>query len=117
MALTLTTRCSGNLCIANLEGQLTLGPMLLRLSREVDSALTHSNATGLILDLSKLSDIDSAGLGELVNIYKSATDRQCRVAVSGATARTRELFDVTRLNEFFSCFDDEAAAELALRKG
>jgi anti-sigma B factor antagonist len=116
MGLTLTTHCSGNVCIASLEGQMTLGPMLLRLSRELDSTLTHNQASGLILELSKLDDIDSAGLGELVNMYKSASDRRCRVAVTGANRRIREMFDVTRLSEFFSCYDDQASAESALRR-
>jgi anti-sigma B factor antagonist len=116
MALSLTTRTEGQFCIGELEGRLTLGPMLRRFSLEVETLLVQAMPPGLILDLAKVQDMDSAGLGELVKVHQIAATHKCRLALSGANARIRQMFEITRLNELFSCYDDLAGAESGLRR-
>lgn len=114
--LSLTTRHANGICIAALEGKFTLSPKLSKVTAEIGSILKTTPASGLILDLSQVDDIDSAGLGELVNLYRTASDQQCKLAVSGARQRIQDMFAVTRLSEFFPCYPDDAAAEAALRR-
>ena len=115
MALSLTTRTEGRFCIGELEGQLTLGPMLRRFSLALETMLVQGMPAGLILDLAKIEDMDSAGLGELVKVHQIAGTHQCKLALSGANPRIRQMFEITRLNELFTCYDDLAGAEASLR--
>ena len=115
-SLSLTTRHANGICIAAIEGKLTLSPELAKVSAEIGAVLKRNPSSGLILDLSQVDDIDSAGLGELVNLYRTASDQQCKVAVAGARQRIQDMFGITRLGEFFPCYSNDAEAEAALRR-
>jgi anti-sigma B factor antagonist len=116
MSLSLTTRFAGDICTASLEGELKRGPMLAKLSAEIDVTLWRKPAKGLILDLGGVSDLDSAGLGELVKIYQLASARHCQTVIASANARVREMFAITRLDDLLPCHADAPAAELAVRR-
>ena len=114
MSLSLTTRMEGSVCHAAIAGSLTLGPMLVEMSRTLDGVLEKARADGLVLNLADVSEIDSAGLGELVNIYKNSSDRRIRIAVTGGSARIKEMLAVTHLNELLPHYESEDAATSAV---
>lgn len=115
MPLSMTTRASGNILISALVGSLTLGPTLIRLTRELEANLESGAFGGLLLDLRAIEDTDSAGLGELVKIHQLAGRHHCRLALAGANPRLTEMLHITRLQELFACYPDDAQAESALR--
>src|SRR5947209_9193987 len=116
MPISLTTHCEASICVAVLEGPLTLSPKLARMSRELAEALERFHATGIVVDLSAVDDMDSAGLGELVNIYKSAIDRKLRVVFTGMNHRIAEMMDMTRLDDLLRSYQSWADAEAASPK-
>ena len=117
MSLSLTTRSSGEVCFASVSGQLTLGPFLNKLPPELKIAISPQSVRALIVNLAEVSDIDSAGLGELVNIYKIATDRQLKLGLTGVNRRTRDMLALTHLDGLLPVYETEQDAETAVRSG
>jgi len=68
----------------------------------------------VLLDLRQVEFIDSTGLGVLVSLLKQMGPGG-KVAVAGANAAVRRLFQITRLDSLFLLCDstDEAHAALA----
>ena len=64
----------------------------------------------LLLDLSHVRYVDSAGLGEMVQALVAATNRGGALKLLHVTDRLNDLLILTRLLTVFNCFDDEADA-------
>jgi anti-anti-sigma factor len=54
-----------------------------------------------ILDLTEVPYIDSAGLGLIVSHYVRCQGRGVRLVVAGAGPRVVQLFELTRVDQFF----------------
>ena len=91
-------------------GKLTLGPQLRRFGRQAQAIFEDHRPRGLLLDFKLLGEIDSAGLGELVILYTTASSKECRVCVLHPSARILRLFETTKLSGILRCFDDDAEA-------
>lgn len=64
----------------------------------------------LILDLAEVSFMDSSGLSVLVSAFKAARAKNGDVALLHLNPTVRSLIELTRLQQIFAIFDDEAAA-------
>ena len=106
----LSSRHAGKIAVVRLDGRLTLSPALHKLKPRVDTILASNSSTGLVLDLSAVPDIDSAGIGELLTIHTSATRRGMRVALASVDRRVTEVLEITRLDGIFTICDDEKSA-------
>ena len=106
----LSSRHAGKIAVVRLDGRLTLSPALHKLKPRVDTILASNSSTGLVLDLSAVPDIDSAGIGELLTIHTSATRRGMRVALASVNRRVTEVLEITRLDGIFTICDDEKSA-------
>lgn len=64
----------------------------------------------VVIDLSRISWLNSAGLGSLVKAHSSCSNRQGWVRLTGTGKRIKDLFLVTKLAFVFETFDtvDEA---------
>ena len=64
----------------------------------------------IILDLSRVSYVDSSGIGTIVELKRRAMRDQSPVVLVGLQNRVRSLFEITRLDKFFDITDtiDEA---------
>jgi anti-anti-sigma factor len=109
-AVILSSRHAGKVAVVRLDGRLTLSPALHKLKPRVDTILASNPSTGLVLDLSAVPDIDSAGVGELLTIHTSATRRGMRVALANVNRRVAEVLEITRLDGIFAICDDEKSA-------
>ena len=87
-----------------------LSPALHQLKARIDKLIAAKTTSGLILDLSAVPDIDSAGVGELLTIHTSATRRGLKVALTGVNRRVQEVLDITRLDGIFAVCPDEKSA-------
>lgn len=106
----MSSRHAGKIAVVRLDGRLTLSPALHKLKPRVDTILASNSSTGLVLDLSAVPDIDSAGIGELLTIHTSATRRGMRVALASVNRRVTEVLEITRLDGIFTICDDEKSA-------
>ncbi len=95
------------------RGSMTLGPELIAFAAAARTLLDRGPAA-FVLDIGGVNAIDSAGLGEIVNIYSSAARRGIRFAVAGAAPRLREMIAVTHLDEVLQCYSDRQSALAAM---
>ncbi len=87
------------------------GPLTLSNSFEFQELIRSDSATSLILDLSGVPYIDSAGVGCLVNGYVSHQNAGRSLSLVGVNDRVRTLLRMTRVEQFFPIFDSLTAAE------
>jgi anti-sigma B factor antagonist len=100
-------------------GELVLrlsGPVLISNFFEFQRLVRGSTAPTLILDLTQVPYIDSAGIGALVGAYVTHQKEGRHLALVGVTNRVRNTMQVTRVEQFFQFYDTVAAAQAALAK-
>lgn len=96
--------------IVRMAGGLTLGPRLTAFSRAFSALLSARPVSGLILDMAGISDIDSAGLGELVILYTASSEAGSGLCLVRPSPRVCKLLEMTRVSGLFPAFDKETAA-------
>ena len=103
-------RTAGEVNIIDVGGRMTLG------SRETDGTgervrdLLHDGKKKIVLNLEKVTYIDSASLGVLVANYKRAAEKQALIKLLKPNAKTLSILVMTKLNLVFEIFEDEAQA-------
>ena len=106
----LEQRIAGDVAIIKVIGDITLnkgGDVLLK---DKVQSLLHQGHKHLLVDLSGVSYVDSAGLGELVQAYATTKNSGGALKLLNVTKRLRDLLVVTKLLTVFDAFDDEAGA-------
>ena len=93
---------------------MTLGPTLSVLSQRIRKELETSPPIGIVLDVSQVTTVDSAGLGELTMVYTLAARRNCAVVLAGVNKSLQHSLDMTRLDQLLSAAPDVAAAKKAI---
>ncbi len=109
MALKITNREVDGVAVVALEGRIVLGEESNAL-RECVKSLLASNKMQIVLNMDKVTYIDSAGLGALVAAHHSARSQKASLRLSNLGSKFQEVLQVTRLLTVFEVFDTEAAA-------
>jgi anti-anti-sigma factor len=107
--LSILERESGEVTILVLSGQILLddGDLAIRLKIH---DLIDRGKTKIVLDLSGVSYIDSAGVGMLAAKHKMLRDRGGDLKLLNLTTRGQRVFGIAKLLLSFETFDDEAMA-------
>lgn len=87
------------------------GPVTLFNFFDFQSIVRADTSRRLILDLSRVPYIDSAGIGALVGAYVNHQKEGRSLALVGVAKRVRDALQVTRVEQFFQFYDTQAAAE------
>jgi len=105
----LEVRQNGDVVILDLKGKLTagLGDQLLR--EAIDELLAESKKK-VLLNLSDVSFLDSAGVGELVAGLRTANRFGARLKLLNLGERVYSTLDMARLLPTFEIYRDEAEA-------
>jgi anti-anti-sigma factor len=111
MPLAIETQLDGNVSVFTLKGPMTLGPTLSALSQRVRRELAASTPAGLVIDVSSVGMVDSAGLGELTLVYTLAARRNCSVVLAGVTKALKHSLELTRLDLLLPSAPDIASAK------
>ncbi len=109
MALTAKTRNIGNVAILDLHGKITLGENTGILRDELNSLLAQGHKN-ILLNMGNVSYVDSAGLGELVGAYTTATNQGGAVKLLNLQGKMKDLMQITKLHTIFAIFEDEQSA-------
>jgi anti-sigma B factor antagonist len=99
----------GNVSVLDLVGKITIGEGDIVLREKVNELL-DGGKTRILLNLSKVKYMDSAGIGELVACYKRATERKGTVKLLSPSGKVYDLLALTKLEEVFETFTDEPEA-------
>jgi anti-sigma B factor antagonist len=109
MAVTAKTRRVGNVAIIDLNGRITLGESTGILRDELRSLLSQGNKQ-ILLNMAGVTYVDSAGLGELVGAYTTATNQGGAVKLLHPQTKLKDLMQITKLHTIFPAFEDEKKA-------
>jgi len=90
-------------------GRITLGDGDQELGEAVRQCLEQGNRK-ILIDFTKVSVLDSSGLGELVGCYTSIKNRQGELRICGLNSRIFNLMQMTSLHSVFEVRDTEAEA-------
>ena len=106
----LEQRIAGDVAIITVTGDITLNKGGNVLLKDKVQSLLQQGHKNLLIDLSGVSYVDSAGLGELVQAYATTKNRGGALKLLNVTKRLKDLLVVTKLLTVFDAFDTEAAA-------
>jgi len=79
------------------------------LANAYTGALERSPST-ILLNFERVDYINSTGIALIVGLLARARTEGRRVAACGLSDHFREIFQITRLSDFISVYDDEATA-------
>lgn len=96
LKLSLETRNRGDVFIVHCQGRIVYRDEAASLSRVLHQVL--GQAGKLVIDLSGVDSMDSAGLGELALLHTRASERNVSLKCVGASGIVRMLLDLTNLD-------------------
>jgi anti-sigma B factor antagonist len=103
-------RTNGDVAIVGISGDITLskgGDVLLK--DKIQSLLQQGHRK-IVLDMGNVSYVDSAGLGQLVQVYATTSHLGGSLKLLNLTKRLRDLLVLTKLLTVFDAYDSESEA-------
>jgi anti-anti-sigma factor len=91
---------AGSLSVLHVEGALR-APVRGDLQRPVRALLARGRQS-ILLDLAKVTDLDAAGVGELVQVYTLTNAADGELWIENASGRTRRLLHEAGLFDLLS---------------
>jgi anti-sigma B factor antagonist len=107
--MNLLTRHSGDATIVDVAGDITVyrSPELRKILLDlIKDKKTHY----VIVNLTQVPYIDSAGVASLIEGLKAARDAKSRFALYGLSRVAREVLELTHLHKVFAIYESEADA-------
>ena len=119
--MSLKTRSVGDVRIIQMDGDFTVGPGPMARALDLQGHRLEDLGTYLtdlldrghlkiVLDLSQVSFIDSAGLGELVACKKRTAERGGDIKLLRPAGQVHRLLVMTLLTRLFEVYQDEGTA-------
>jgi anti-anti-sigma factor len=105
----MTTKTEKDITILCPEGKITLGDGDQELGEAVRSVL-DGGSRKLLIDFSKVTYLDSSGIGELVGCYTSIKSKSGAMRICGMNTKIVGLMKMTSLHSVFEVFDTAAEA-------
>lgn len=105
----MTDRDVNGITVLDIEGRIVLGEESNSF-RERVKGLLAAGKRKIVLNMSNVSYIDSAGLGTLVATFHSARSQGATLKLANLGSKFREVLQVTKLMTVFDTYDNEAAA-------
>lgn len=95
-------------CVMDLGGEIDLyrSPVVRKKFDEV----LHKNPSRLLVNLKKVSYMDSSGLATLIEAFQIAKKHNVGFCLFAVSATLQGLFEITRLEKVFRIYKDEADA-------
>lgn len=114
MKLDMDVRTIDGVSVLYCKGRFTYREEAVAFSQTVSRLVSENRA--LVVEMSGLEIIDSAGLGELVVVHMWANASRCALKVAGANSRILQLFELTNLLSVFDVHPTLDDALLSLRQ-
>lgn len=99
--------------VIGLSGRLSIGRQCQQIEWQVDELLKQKH-TKLIMDMTALDFIDSAGIGVVALSFGKARNAGGGLTIAGAHGKVEEVFNLTRVSGVVPLFPDVASAAAAL---
>ena len=115
MQLKLNTRMDKGVTVIDCDGRIVFGEESALLRDTLKKMIVENSQ--IVLNLGRISYIDSGGLGTLVALYTSAQNAGGAVKLANLTQRVDDLLQVTKLLTVFEVYDSEEKAIASFNKG
>ena len=109
MSLQITTREFGDVTVLDLSGKSTIDGGSESLSRRLKE-LIAGGAYRLLLNLEELSQVDSSGVGVIIDTVVRVRNRGGDLKLLSPRGRVLEVLKVLRVTKITACFEDETEA-------
>jgi anti-anti-sigma factor len=108
MAFEAAVRPSGDIAILDFTGEIDSNA-----DGELNRAYGEAEASGaktVLLNFADVTYINSTGIALIVGVLAQARKAGTTLRACGLSDHYREIFEITRLVDFVSIYDDEASA-------
>ena len=102
---------TADVTVFRLKGPFVLGTMF-----DLQATFREPEVKGVIIDLSAVPYIDSAGLGVLLSEWSHTQRAGYRYALVGMSARVHTIFELTHTDKILPIFPTQAEAEASFGK-
>ena len=101
-------RESGSVSILDIEGEIDLynAPEI----KNIIQSLIDQKKYNVIINLGKVSYIDSSGIGALISSLSNLKKYQGGMKIVNVLASVKKVFELTKLISFFEIYDSEDEA-------
>jgi len=107
--LNISERQVGDVTILDMDGKITIGEGSVAL-RTAIRRLLEEGKKKILLNLAKVSYIDSSGIGELVSSYTAIGKEQGQLKLLNLTQKLQDLLTITKLLTVFDVYENEEEA-------
>src|SRR4030042_1074806 len=97
-----------NVAVVELQGELDVDSVELLQKTIID--IIAARKAGIVLDMSDLEFIGSAGLGQLLRVREYCDENNCQLRLAGLNEILTKVLEVTRLTNEFECYAELAEA-------
>ena len=111
-----TVRRTGHVTILDLSGRISLGEAMAfgagsgTKPSDLIRGLLQDGHTRILLNLKKVTYIDSSGIGDLFGAYTSLRKQNGELEFLSPNKTVRDVLRLTRLDKFIEVKDDEVEA-------
>jgi anti-sigma B factor antagonist len=107
--MNITVRAIDDCTVLDLDGKLVLGPATMELRNAVRD-VAKSNPRKIVLNLRRLTYIDSCGLGELASSYSHVKGQGGNLVLLDPPDKIMSPLILVKLETIFEIFKDEQSA-------
>ena len=101
-------QADGRTAVIDIRGDITAASESALMSAYEEAA--QQGARRLVLNFSGLEYMNSGGIGMLVTLLVRTNRQRQQLSAYGLSTHYRQIFELTRLDEAITIFDDEPAA-------
>lgn len=94
-----------NKLIVNLVGELD-HHSAEEVRAKIDDRIDRENIKEVILNFSKVTFMDSSGIGVVIGRYKKLQNKSADIAVSNLSASVKKVFQLSGLFKIIKCYDN-----------
>ena len=109
MPLEITQREMNGIYLLELNGRLVLGEESSGFRATVENLLS-SGATKIVINFERVHQVDSAGLGALIEAHRNTKAKGARLKLSNLGPNFKRALELARLLTIFETYPTEAAA-------
>lgn len=95
--------------VLDLEGKITIGEGDVML-REAVNALLDAGHRRILLNMARVSYMDSSGVGELLACYQRVMEQEAQLKLLNLSTKIKNLLHIAQILTIFEYFNDEEQA-------
>ncbi len=107
--LEISERKKGDIVILDLKGKITIGEGDRKLRNWIESLLERGERK-IILNMARVSYMDSSGTGEVVSLLMTVKKRDGELKLLNLSQKIKDIFQIAQLLSIFDYYTDEDEA-------